>query len=58
MKLPALYNMIGFPAHLTGLSDVHLHIEVHGFAFWKFAKPDDGHNLANFANAAQACLTA
>jgi hypothetical protein len=37
--------MIGFTAHLTGLSDVHLHIAIHGFAFWKFAKPAHEHNL-------------
>jgi hypothetical protein len=37
--------MIGFSAHLTGLSDAHLHIAIHGFAFWKFAKPAHEHNL-------------
>jgi hypothetical protein len=58
MKLPALYNMIGFPAYQTGLSVAHLHIEVHGFAFFKDAKPDDEHNLTSFSNPTQACSTA
>jgi hypothetical protein len=37
--------MIWFPGHLTGLSNAHLHIAIHGFAFWKFAKPAHEHNL-------------
>jgi hypothetical protein len=37
--------MIGFSAYRTGLPDAHLHIAIHGFAFWKFAKPAHEHNL-------------
>jgi hypothetical protein len=57
MNLPALYNMIGFSAHLTGLASAHLHIAFHGFAFWKVAKPAHEHNLTSFSNPASSLLS-
>ena len=37
--------MIGFSASPAGLANARLHIVIHGFAFWKVAKPADEHNL-------------
>jgi hypothetical protein len=50
------YNMIGFSAHRTGLPDAHLHMAIHGFAFWKFAKPAHEHHLASFSNPFSSLL--
>jgi len=33
-----------------------LHMAIHGFAFLKFAKPDDEHHLQAFANASQTSI--
>jgi hypothetical protein len=48
--------MTGFSAPLTGLPLAHLHIVIHGFAFWKFAKPAHERNLQVFPALLQACF--
>jgi hypothetical protein len=37
--------MIFISASPTGLANARLHIVIHGFAFWKDAKPADEHDL-------------
>jgi hypothetical protein len=58
VNTPTLYNMIGFPAPQIGLASAHLHMAIHGFAFWKFAKPAHEHHLQVCPTPLQACLTA
>jgi len=37
--------MIGSSASPTGLANARLHMVIHGFAFWKVAKPAHEHDL-------------
>jgi hypothetical protein len=41
---------------LYGLPETRLHIAIHGFAFLKFAKPADEHNLQTFPTLLQASI--
>ena len=48
--------MTGFSAPLTGLSQAHLHIVIHGFVLRKYTKPAHERNLQVFPALLQACF--